>query len=496
MNTFEIEINGKPINPKYVRLSESYSKNPQLEVENIVEDYEFDILEHTKAEIKWIINQVIVFFGYVHRIRYDQATSLLYLKAFSKSKDYDLTKQTIFYGLGEIQKSNKDLLAPLFKELNVFRTDLLESKSYFILQNDESKLNFLIRIVGKEDKALHISAASGNISISDGTPNKQVEIPKENIISYTIESCIENPHSELRSWDTGSGKKNEPTTGKIYDQNSKIISAIYNKIKVSSETGHQLFSECIENRQFTVNRNTASSLSAIIKINIKTSDHKISVGDGIKISQHSLKDELMIVCSRVLSFDPANHNNQLVNEIECRIVTGKIIPTDFIKRQQKYTHLLLGQVVDVNDPVRIGRVKIHFPFHTEQGNTLSGIWCKTLNSFDGQFTIPKPFEFVYVLINSESSLPIVLGSIYKKNTLPPQVVENIEKDIILLSTPSGVRMYLKDSDQNSKFTLVIEKDGSTYAELSIENGEIILSAKDGLTINADTKIIGKVDIDQ
>ena len=463
---YRLEIDKKPKEPISFCLWEKINEHPKLEVRCYFDENKSNIQDLIYAEVKLFIENKLIFYGNIGKVIYDSELCQLFFSAWTKTKFYNLAKQTMIYGEGDIQRPVKELISPLLNKFNVSQTDLMVNKSYILYQNNEKPFYFLAQILGEENKAAYVEANTDKTFISDGNPTKTSELQKKDIISCKISSSIKSSDFELKTWNTTNGKKSEPVIGKMNHHNSKILSTLYKKTKPSSKDRNQLFAECIENTsQLIVNGYTNSKLSSLFKISLTTSVYNLSVGDGITISNHPLQGEKLLICSSVLSYDPLNHINQLKNDVECRIVTGNI-PFDFVKKKQEYSQLLLGQVLSVNDPVKIGRVKVHFPFNTDN----SGVWCRTLHASNRQFIIPKPNEFVYVIINSETSLPVVLGSINKTNSLPPAEIEDPEADLSFINP--------KDKD----------------FEIYVKNGTIFLTSKKGITIIGDTNIYGKVNI--
>jgi phage protein D len=163
--------------------------------------------------------------------------------------------------------------------------------------------------------------------------------------------------------------------------------------------------------------------------------------------------------------------------------------------------LMIGQVADVNDPLKLGRVRLSMPWLSD--DYTSG-WARTVHvgaGLDrGVFWLPEVGDEVLVGFDRRFDNPYVLGGLYNGvDTTPPLDGEPIDAnsgaivrralrtkaghEIVFTETPSGPdEIRLETSDD--KYKLVLDKKGTQIVVDS--DGTVTIKAKKGITIDAGT----------
>jgi uncharacterized protein involved in type VI secretion and phage assembly len=150
-------------------------------------------------------------------------------------------------------------------------------------------------------------------------------------------------------------------------------------------------------------------------------------------------------------------------------------------------------VVDNQDPDRLGRIRVTFPWLPARDGPALSVWAR-MTQFAagpnrGAWFLPEPDDEVLVAFEAgDPNRAYVLGGLWNGVDRPP--VSDPEQNgntVKRLQTRSGISITLDDSQGDEKIVLALP-DGP----------RLELSAKDGLTLqaSADTRIvIGKRDIE-
>ncbi|MBN2440532.1 MAG: hypothetical protein JXJ04_04285 [Spirochaetales bacterium] len=165
-------------------------------------------------------------------------------------------------------------------------------------------------------------------------------------------------------------------------------------------------------------------------------------------------------------------------------------------------------IVDNNaDPDKRGRIKVRFP---HWGDVITD-WIPLLRPYAsgeaGIWMLPDVgTQVICVFFNDCASRPIVVGSVYTPRAYPP-LSDNEENNIKVLTTKSGSKIILDDTDGEEKI-LIHTKDGgmrlvldkakglsivNENGDISIKCRKLMIEGKDDtyVTINKDLSITAK-----
>ncbi len=145
-------------------------------------------------------------------------------------------------------------------------------------------------------------------------------------------------------------------------------------------------------------------------------------------------------------------------------------------------------VTDNNDPNRLGRVKVQYPWsedHTES------YWARITTPMAGDnqgiYFLPEVDQEVLVaFVNNDVQYPIVIGSLWNQDEMPPVDNGSDENNIRKIRSRSGHEIILDDSDGAEKIT--IQDSGGSCLEFDTSNGHIRINSSMDVTINADANI--------
>ena len=166
--------------------------------------------------------------------------------------------------------------------------------------------------------------------------------------------------------------------------------------------------------------------------------------------------------------------------------------------------LTLATVVNISDEQNLNRVQC-LPLGSND-NELTD-WCYVMTPMAGKerglFLFPQVDDLVVLgYLENDVHRPIVLGSFWTTDSMPPFTVQDGKAEDYCLKTPQKVALTLHDEDQKQKLTItmpsgiVIEIDdeqqtvttknqgGDTALTMKMKDGEIELAAKKKLTLSA------------
>ncbi|WP_394849951.1 phage baseplate assembly protein V [Pendulispora brunnea] len=139
----------------------------------------------------------------------------------------------------------------------------------------------------------------------------------------------------------------------------------------------------------------------------------------------------------------------------------------------RHVGLLIGIVVDRDDPKKRGYVKLKFPAL----DTVSD-WCPVMTPFGGdghgQLWVPEVEDHVVVAFqHGDPANPIVLGAVYSEKHAPPG-----DKDERVFKSRTGHRIVLS------------EKSGEERIEITTKNGQTLSIEEGGglITLKATTRV--------
>ncbi len=168
--------------------------------------------------------------------------------------------------------------------------------------------------------------------------------------------------------------------------------------------------------------------------------------------------------------------------------------------------LVVGVVSDLDDPERIGRVQVKYPYREDQ---LSG-WARLVTPMGGKQRglLMRPEVGDEVLIGYEQGdprRPHVLGAMWSSaDAPPPDDGQPTQNNLRLIQSRSGHRVVLDDTNGGEQI-VIVDKDGTRKIvidsagqriEISCETGDISLNAPTGkvsisaqsISIKADAEI--------
>lgn len=158
------------------------------------------------------------------------------------------------------------------------------------------------------------------------------------------------------------------------------------------------------------------------------------------------------------------------------------------------TGIFKARVQQNNDPEKRGRIRVEYPWFQDDSADLASEWADVCSSYAskdaGLWILPEVGDEVFVYLeNGNLDHPVVLGSVYNKQQLPPQVGRegdlnsNNKNDLKHLRTRSGHTICLDDSEsgrglyiQGQKRLVISDFENN---QITVEAGEITIETQRG-----------------
>ena len=156
----------------------------------------------------------------------------------------------------------------------------------------------------------------------------------------------------------------------------------------------------------------------------------------------------------------------------------------------------IGVVTDINDPEKLGRLKVKIinrnssDYETDYIRVMTPMTGKEW----GSFFFPEVGDEVLVAFShGDINRAYVLGSLWNKNYKPPTTIEDQKNNIRMIKTKSGHQLIFDDEDK--KENILIKTPKSLTIKLEDEKEIITITDKDGknlMTIDSKNGLINVV----
>lgn len=167
--------------------------------------------------------------------------------------------------------------------------------------------------------------------------------------------------------------------------------------------------------------------------------------------------------------------------------------------REKVTQLQTAVIVDNNDPDKLGRVKVKFPWSGSDETPWARYVEIHAGADRGMFCIPEIGD--EVIVGFELGIPdrpIVLGSVYNKDDKPHSKAGSDENLIKMFTTKGGNEIFFSDESGKEQIQITT-KDGKNQIILSMDGPKISITSDGGdisitgknISIESDEKIAMK-----
>jgi uncharacterized protein involved in type VI secretion and phage assembly len=152
---------------------------------------------------------------------------------------------------------------------------------------------------------------------------------------------------------------------------------------------------------------------------------------------------------------------------------------------QKENGIVIGTVVDLDDPEKLGRVKLKLPQYDDQQSTWARIASPMAGHNRGFFFRPEVQDEVLVgFENGEIRRPYVLGSLWSKvDTPPPRDNDETKNNWRFMVSRSG-HIFKFDDTEGSEKIEIVDKSGSLKVTFDSSSSKITIESNGDVEIKA------------
>ncbi|HYH84236.1 MAG TPA: phage baseplate assembly protein V [Pyrinomonadaceae bacterium] len=147
---------------------------------------------------------------------------------------------------------------------------------------------------------------------------------------------------------------------------------------------------------------------------------------------------------------------------------------------QQVNGIIIGLVTDLNDPEKLGRVKVKYPTLADQESDWARLVTPMAGKDRGQFFRPEVGDEVLVAFElGDVRRPYVLGSLWSQTDTPPdEGVQSAKNDIRVIKSRSAHLLIFDDTQGKEKIE-IIASDGKRKVVLDSANQKIQVTCDSG-----------------
>jgi len=172
----------------------------------------------------------------------------------------------------------------------------------------------------------------------------------------------------------------------------------------------------------------------------------------------------------------------------------------------KFYGVVMGLVTDNKDPDKMGRVKVQFPWLSDQNESW---WARMAVPMAGPgrgtYFLPEVDDEVLIAFeHGDMRFPYVLGALWNGKDAPPADNADGKNNIRVIHSRSGHLIRLDDTDGDEKIELIDKTGNNSVTIKSSDNsitiqcdGKLMLKAGQGveITSQADVKVQANTTMD-
>ncbi len=374
----------------------------------------------------------------------------------------------------------------------------------FCVQYNETDYDFVMRLAGAYGKFAFYNGKEFMLAKASGSGTEDLTW-RETLGSFSLGLGTQSAEFESSLYSYEQNKE--------YSQDTSSMSsptALANLYKISPDASKKIYtSSGFSNQPRLVS--DAQSLDehlkneksgAIGKMIVCTGQSivpKIVPGNCVKVRGMDKFDGTYYVTSVHHHY---NESGKYQNTFEC-------IPLDTAfpsvkKLPPALTHIQSAVVTDNNDPEKLGRIKVKFPWLPSDETPWIRFLTPHAGAERGWYCLPEVGDEVLVgFERGHPDLPVALGSLYHKDDEPHADTNNDKNDIKMFLTRGGNRIYFKDESgseqliiamKDGKNSITMDLSGSPKITIESVDGDITLKAKN-ITLESTDKVEIKADKD-
>ncbi len=147
---------------------------------------------------------------------------------------------------------------------------------------------------------------------------------------------------------------------------------------------------------------------------------------------------------------------------------------------QKIYGVVIGIVTNNQDPDKLGRVKVKFPWLSNEDESF---WARIASPMAGKergiYFLPEVDDEVLVVFeHGDMRFPYVIGALWNGQDLPPENNEDGKNNLRIIKSRSGHIIRLNDEDGKEKIEIIDKSEKNSLVFDTASNTITITSDKD------------------
>lgn len=151
----------------------------------------------------------------------------------------------------------------------------------------------------------------------------------------------------------------------------------------------------------------------------------------------------------------------------------------------RFFGVTIGVVTNNQDPDKLGRVKVRFPWLSDQDESH---WARVVSPMAGKergfFFLPEVDDEVLIAFeHGMAEFPYVLGALWNGKDKPPTANEDGKNNFRLIKSRSGHIVRLDDTNGSEKIE-IIDKSGKNSVVINTKENTITIAADADISIKS------------
>lgn len=452
-------------------------------------------------------SRALEFIGIVTDIQFEnvvEGTNVVIITAASPTITMDGPERNAHY----FNQSASDIIGSIVDNYPVTKGDIesTSEKYRFDTQYRETDYDYIMRLA--ESVGMFAWYSGSDFNLTSANSKKTVDLKwREELGSFMMN--LGTAPVEFRS-EVYNYEQN-----KIFSSDSKSIAmeASISKLskvspdaskKIFEESGFTSFPKNIEDAKTldnTLKNERRLAMGSLVRCHGLSIVPEVTVGSCVQVKGMDKYDGQywVIGVQHILSERSKYHNTFLCVPLDIAYPGRKMLEA----REHAGIGVHLARVVDLEDPMKLGRIKIKYPWLEGDQTEWARLAVPHAGKGRGWYVLPEIDDEVLVGYEfGDTDRPVVLGCLYNKDSAPMQEAVSPENDIKMLMTRSGNKILLDDKDGSEKI-VISQKDGknsivmdmsgpsisiSTDGDISIKGKNLGIETDQGITMKAGADI--------
>ncbi|MDB9540224.1 phage baseplate assembly protein V [Anabaenopsis tanganyikae CS-531] len=155
----------------------------------------------------------------------------------------------------------------------------------------------------------------------------------------------------------------------------------------------------------------------------------------------------------------------------------------------RFYGVTIGVVTNIKDPDGVGRIKVKFPWLSDEDESA---WARVMTPMAGEdrgfYFLPEVDDEVLVAFeHGDIAFPYILGSLWNGKDKPPLENDDGENNIRMIKSRSGHKIVLDDTEDKEKI-IIEDKSGKNIITIDCEKNSLSVQIEEDINIEAKGKI--------